>query len=87
MTDQEQFDAINSRQWYTDMRTQLGTILGAMHTAGFMVDSGGWIKTTVDGVPARFQMQPSGKTALLQAGVAANGDPIFQWDFPVGWLS
>lgn len=87
MTDQEQFDAINTRQWYTDMRTQLATIMGAMQTNNFHVVAGGWVKTTVGGVPASFQLKDGGKVAKLRAGEAANGESIFEWDFPVGWLS
>lgn len=86
MTDQEQFDAMNTRQWYTDMRTQAGAILVAMDTTGFRVTDG-WINTTVSGVPTRFKIGSSGKTVLLEAGLAANGEPVFSWEFPLGWVS
>lgn len=87
MTEQDQFAAINTRQWYTDMRLQLAAIMSTMQTTGFSVDDGGWITTEVESVPARFQMQPGGTTAILEAGVGQNGEPLFTWLFPVGWLS
>lgn len=86
MTDEEQFAIINTRQWYTDMRTQCVSILGAMQTVGFSIN-GGTIATTVQGVAVNFALSDGGQDVHAQVAQQADGSWMYDWHFPAGWVA
>ena len=87
MTEAEQFVVINTRDWYTAMRTQAKNILTVMATNGFTLDgTDAWISTLVSGVQAEFQIR--GEIAFMRVGVKDDAKtPMFTWQAPVGWFS
>jgi hypothetical protein len=85
-TDSEQFAIINTRQWYTDMRTKAQTIIGAMQTNDFDVEGDdAWVGTQVDGIVVRFKIDDQDVHA--QVAVTANGGYMYDWHFPIGWVT
>ena len=84
MTEQEQYDVINTPEWFNAMRSKAQEILGAMNTTSFSVRDG-WLVSEVLEIETAFQ--PQGKDVKLHAGVKDNGDPLFEWVFPGGWIA
>ena len=85
MDEQTQWNTINTRAWYTAMRTQAAAILGALQGVGATIKQGGWIVTAVEGIECEFQL--NGNDVTLNAGVKANGEPLYCWTFPIGWVT
>jgi hypothetical protein len=81
----EQIATIDTRDWYTAMRTQAGKIIKSMQDNQFNVPGDSWIETNVTGIYTRFQIRDS--NVYLEAGQGDDGKPIYAWLFPAGWVA
>lgn len=86
LSDTDQFNIINTRDWYTAMRTASQSILGAMQTNNFdIAGDDAWIETVVENIQVRFHV--NGQDVHAQVAMMQNGDWMYDWHFPIGWVT
>lgn len=86
--DPAQFATINTRDWYTAMRTAAFDAIGALSQVGVEPrDENSWLKTLVGGVYVEFAINDSSDLVKLRVGQNADLTPMFEWDVPIGWVT
>lgn len=79
-----QLQTINGTTFYTDLRNALKTIFDFFATNTCTLE--GSLVLVVDQI--EVVCTPSGNgIAKIACGVDTNGQPLFEWNAPMGWIS
>jgi arginine/ornithine N-succinyltransferase beta subunit len=80
----DQLTAIQQTQFFTDLRTKLRTIFGALLNEDFTVE--GLIHTTVADVPVAVALLGQ-NNVHIKVGMNDTGEPLYEWSAPYIWVS